>query len=57
MDQLKTQSNLEILNYYKLDKMNSLEFGVEGSAILNKFDYVFEQWRDSYGNITPKLQG
>ncbi len=32
-----------------------MEFGIEGSAILNKFDYVFEQWQDSYGNITPRL--
>ena len=44
------------VNYYKLNKTNSMEFGIEGGAILNKFDYVFEQWQDSYGNITPRLK-
>lgn len=44
------------VNYYKLDKQNSIEFGVEASAFINKFDYVFESWQDNYGNITPRLE-
>lgn len=44
------------VNYYKLNKQNSIEFGVEGSAFINKFDYVFESWQDNYGNITPRLE-
>ena len=44
------------VNYFKINKINSIEFGIEGGVILNKFDYIFEQWQDSYGKITPKLR-
>lgn len=44
------------VNYYKINKHNSVEFGIDAGAYLNKFDYVFESWQDNYGNITPRLE-
>lgn len=44
------------VNYLKMNKTNSIEFGVEASLFINKFDYLFGEWQDYYGNYTPELK-
>lgn len=52
----ENQSRIRNVNFLKLNEMNSVEFGIEGSVIYNQFDYVFEPWQDNYGNTTPRLE-
>lgn len=46
---------LRNVNYYKINKSNSIEFGAEGTLFFNDFDLSYGSWQDKYGNITPEL--
>jgi len=47
---------LRNVNYYKINKTSSIEFGAEGTLIFNDFDLHYGSWQDKYGNITPELR-
>jgi len=47
---------LRNVNYYKINKTSSIEFGAEGTLFFNDFDLYYGSWQDKYGNITPELR-
>ncbi|MCK5087287.1 MAG: TonB-dependent receptor, partial [Melioribacteraceae bacterium] len=47
---------LRNVNYYKINKTSSIEFGAEGTLFFNDFDLSYGSWQDKYGNITPELR-
>jgi len=47
---------LRNVNYFKINKTNSIEFGAEGTLFFNDFDLTYGSWQDKYGNITPELK-
>lgn len=55
---LSTESQLKLrnINYLKTGKNNSIEFGFEAGYSFSKFDFLYEKWQDSYGNITPEMR-
>ncbi|MCB0731308.1 MAG: carboxypeptidase-like regulatory domain-containing protein [Ignavibacteriae bacterium] len=46
---------LRNVNFYKMDKSNSFEFGFEGIYNFSNFDVFYNTWEDHYGNPTPQL--
>ena len=46
---------LRNVNFIKLDKSNSVEFGIDLAATLTNFDTYYGEYEDLYGNITPPL--
>ncbi|MDX1700912.1 MAG: TonB-dependent receptor, partial [Melioribacteraceae bacterium] len=46
---------LRNVNYYKMDKRNNFEFGLEARYNFSRFDVLYEEWEDHYGNPTPRL--
>jgi len=46
---------LRNVNYYKLNKTNNFEFGLEAKYNFSQFDVLYEEWEDNYGNLTPRL--
>ena len=55
---LSTENQIKIrkIHYLKTGNSHSLDFGLEASYSFNKFDFIYEKWQDSYGNITPELR-
>jgi hypothetical protein len=46
---------LRNLNYVKLNKRNGIEFGTDMAAIFTKYNTVYGEYEDQYGNITQPL--
>jgi hypothetical protein len=43
------------VNYYKLNKQNNFEFGIDAEYNFSNFDLFYGAWEDHYGNPTPEL--
>ena len=52
---IENRIKLRNVNYYKIDKNNSLEFGLEGTLFLNNFDLHYGEYQDHYGNNVPPM--
>lgn len=56
-NQSKEQAlTLRNVNFFKLNKYNAIEFGLDGKYYFNNFLYEFGDWQDHYGNIVPGVR-
>jgi len=57
LDNFSKENRIKLrnVNYYKINKYNSLEFGVEATGINNNFDFTYYEWQNYYGDVSPVL--
>jgi hypothetical protein len=46
---------LRNINYYKINDQSNFNFGLDADYNFSRFDVLYEEWQDHYGNPTPKL--
>lgn len=52
---LEQEFKIRNVNFYRFNSSNEIEFGFDAKGIAMDYNYIFDEYNDPFGNITPAL--